>query len=128
MKNTLLLNPSSDLDSPNHAFIENIVPFLHQLSKIYVIHLICPVSSEQEKQQILGRLRNSKLFSSKVIDERRVLFCESDQGKIHIIRKLYFGQIRGGNSEPINWAETSEVKANVDRSQWSNVQVCGQAV
>ncbi|CAB4388298.1 unnamed protein product [Rhizophagus irregularis] len=87
MKNTLLLNPSSDPDSPNHAFIENIVPFLHQLSKIYVIHLICPVSSEQDKQQILGRLRNSKLFSSKVIVERRVLFCESDQGKIHIIRK-----------------------------------------
>ena len=83
----MLWNPSSDPDSPNHAFIENIVPFLHQLSKIYVIHLICPVSSEQEKQQILGHLRNSKLFSSKVIDERRVLFCESDQGKIHIIRK-----------------------------------------
>ncbi|GBC32502.2 uncharacterized protein OCT59_006888 [Rhizophagus irregularis] len=122
MKNTLLLNPSSDPDSPNHAFIENIVPFLHQLSKIYVIHLICPVSSEQEKQQILGRLLNSKLFSSKVIDERRVLFCEKD------LLVMYFGQIRGGNSEPINWAETGEVKANVDRSQWSNVQVCGQAV
>ncbi|CAB4381080.1 unnamed protein product [Rhizophagus irregularis] len=149
MKNTLLWNPSSDPDSPNHAFIENIVPFLHQLSKIYVIHLICPVSSEQEKQQILGLLRNSKLFSSKVIDERRVLFCESDEGKIHIIRHLeanvhveggingeevvemirgFVGSvlwaIRGGNSEPINWAETGEVKANVDRSQWSNVEIC----
>ncbi|CAG8594883.1 15272_t:CDS:2 [Funneliformis caledonium] len=150
MKNTLLWNPSTDPDSPNHAFYESIVPFLHQLSKIYVIHLVCPVSSTQEKEQILGLLRSAKLFSSKVIDERRVLFCESDEGKIHIIRHLeasvhveggvngeeavemvrgFVGSvlwaIRGGNSEPVNRSEANEVKANVDRSQWSNVEISG---
>ena len=33
--------------------------------------------------------------------------------------------IRGGNSEPVNRSETGEIKANVDRSQWSNVEVSG---
>ncbi|CAG8438274.1 3698_t:CDS:2 [Scutellospora calospora] len=148
MKNTLLWNPSPDPDNPNHAFFENIIPFLNRLSQLYVIYLVCPVSSIQEKEQILTLLRNAQQFSNDVIDERRVLFCETEEGKIHIIRHLETNvHVEGGmNGEEcvemvrsfvdnVIWllhgdnirngtlAESSEIKSNIDRSQWTNVEV-----
>ncbi|CAG8773349.1 19910_t:CDS:2, partial [Racocetra persica] len=148
MKNTLLWNPSSDPDNPNHAFFENIIPFLNQLAQLYVIYLVCPVSSIQEKEQILTLFRNAQQFSNNVIDERRVLFCETEEGKIHIIRHLETNvHVEGGvNGEECiemvrgfvgsviwllhgdncsrngAWTENSEMKSNVDRSQWTNVE------
>ncbi|CAG8496999.1 hypothetical protein C2G38_2120406 [Gigaspora rosea] len=149
MKNTLLWNPSSDPDNPNHAFFENIIPFLNQLAQLYVIYLVCPVSSTQEKEQILTLLRNAQQFNNNVIDERRVLFCETEEGKIHIIRHLetnvhveggtngeecvemvrgFVGNViwllHGDNNKNGTLTENSEIKSNIDRSQWTNVEVC----
>ncbi|CAG8453745.1 12045_t:CDS:2 [Acaulospora morrowiae] len=149
MKNVLLWNPSPDPEAPNHAFYENIVPFLHHLSQSYVIHLVCPINSSREKEQILGLLRNANLFSSNAIDERRVLFCETQDGKIHIIRHLeasvhieggtngeetvemvrgfvekVIWVMQGGSAGNSAWAESSESKLNVNRNQWNNVEIC----
>ncbi|CAG8513118.1 4498_t:CDS:2 [Acaulospora colombiana] len=149
MKNVLLWNPSPDPEAPNHAFYENIIPFLNHLAQLYVIHLVCPVDSSQEREQILCLLRNANLFSSNVIDERRVLFCETQEGKIHIIRHLeanvhveggtngeetvemvrgfvdkVIWLMQGGSMGNGVWAEGSEIKSNLDRNQWNNVEIC----
>ncbi|CAG8825586.1 8740_t:CDS:2, partial [Dentiscutata erythropus] len=106
MKNVLLWNPSSDPETPNHAFFENVVPLLNLLSKSYEIYLICPVSSFQEKEQILNFLRHANLLKPGTIDEQRVLFCETQEGKVHIIRHIEANiHIEGG----INGEETVEM-------------------
>lgn len=102
----LLWNPSPDPKTPNHAFFENIVPLLNLLSQSYDIHLICPVSSILEKEQILNLLRHANLLNPGVIDERKVLFCETQEGKIHIIRHIEANvHIEGG----INAEDTVEM-------------------
>jgi len=37
---------------------------------------------------IISLLRNARLFVEGVIDERRVLFCETETGKVHIIKHI----------------------------------------
>ncbi|CAG8582802.1 46202_t:CDS:10 [Gigaspora margarita] len=150
---TLLWNPSSDPDNPNHAFFENIIPFLNQLAQLYVIYLVCPVSSTQEKEQVLTLLRNAQQFNNNVIDERRVLFCETEEGKIHIIRHLetnvhveggtngeecvemvrgFVGNViwllHGDNNRNGTLTENNEIKSNIDRSQWTNVEACPERI
>ncbi|CAG8667933.1 5334_t:CDS:2, partial [Paraglomus occultum] len=88
MKDTILWNPSRDPQRPNYAFIESVLPFLYQISNYYVITLITPVSTPEERAAIISLLRNARLFVEGVIDERRVLFCESEVGKVHIIKHI----------------------------------------
>nr|CAG8563467.1 3322_t:CDS:2 [Entrophospora candida]CAG8573868.1 1693_t:CDS:2 [Entrophospora candida] len=54
----------------------------------YDVYLVCPISNEQEKHQIISLLSNENLFSTKVIDKRKVIFCETEEGKVHIIRHI----------------------------------------
>ncbi|CAG8625736.1 5871_t:CDS:2 [Paraglomus brasilianum] len=87
MKDTILWNPSRDPRKPNYAFIESVLPFLHKISNYYTITLITPVSTPEERVAIISLLRHAGLFEG-VIDERRVLFCETEVGKVHIIKHI----------------------------------------
>jgi hypothetical protein len=84
---TILWNPSRDPQIPNYAFIEYVLPFLNTLSTAYTITLISPVSTPEERTAITSLLRNAGLFEG-VIDPRRVLFCEMEEGKVHIIKHI----------------------------------------
>ncbi|KAJ3036930.1 hypothetical protein HK097_003671 [Rhizophlyctis rosea] len=89
MKNIILWNPSPDPQTPNHAFIESTLPFLFSLvsSPHYQVHLIMVVSSDKEQQHIERILHSSKLYSNG-LDKGRVLFCETEEGKAHIVRSI----------------------------------------
>ncbi|CAG8493812.1 12708_t:CDS:2 [Ambispora gerdemannii] len=114
LKDTLIWNPSNDPDSPNYAFVENVLALLQVLTKSYDIHLVAPVRNDQEKEQILSLFRNADLFSS--IDERKVLFCETEEGKIHIVRHLESPiHIEGGTAETVDL-----VRGFVERIVWIN--------
>jgi len=86
LKNTILWNPSSDVNSPNHAFQEKATHLLQQLSNYYHIYIIVHMNSAQERNQIDEMLTNSGIF--KFIDRRKLLYCETEEGKIHMIRHL----------------------------------------
>ncbi|KAL1916772.1 uncharacterized protein VTP21DRAFT_5476 [Calcarisporiella thermophila] len=105
VKNTVLWNPSPDPTTPNYAFLENAVPILRHLSQYYSVHLIATTSSQMERDQITSLLTSAGLFSKGGLDRRRLLFCESEQGKVHIVRHLESAvHIEGGvgNAEAAN--------------------------
>ncbi|KAJ3256180.1 hypothetical protein HK104_007104 [Borealophlyctis nickersoniae] len=87
MKNIILWNPSPDPENPNHAFLESTLPFLTSLvsSPNYTITLIMVVSSDQEEEQIRSLLLSSGLYTHG-LDPRRVVFCETEEGKASIVR------------------------------------------
>ncbi|RUS32877.1 hypothetical protein BC938DRAFT_473950 [Jimgerdemannia flammicorona] len=109
MKNTILWNPSSDFNSPNHAFHEHSVTLLTRLSQHYHIFLIIHATSDADKSQILTLLNSAKIFqksrrsptsptspklrttnsdSLDLLDTRKILFCSTEEGKTHMVRHL----------------------------------------
>lgn len=74
------------MNSPNHAFQERATYLLQQLSNYYHIYVIVHMNSPQEKDQIDEMLTNSGIF--RYIDRRKLLYCETEEGKIHMIRHL----------------------------------------
>ncbi|KAI8344850.1 hypothetical protein BC941DRAFT_366443 [Chlamydoabsidia padenii] len=83
LKNTILWNPSSDTSSPNYAFHEHGQSLLSQLCKQHLVTIIIHVSDEEEKQQM-----EQLLDSVEGLDRQRILFCSTEEGKIHLIRHL----------------------------------------
>ncbi|KAJ3149545.1 hypothetical protein HDU89_003596 [Geranomyces variabilis] len=91
MKNIIVWNPSPDPATPNHAFRESALPYLQSLVKSQnpriQIHLITVVSSDEEEAQIRELLKASGLYADG-LDERRVLFCGTEEGKAHLVRHI----------------------------------------
>lgn len=81
-------NPSSDVESPNHAFQENATALLGQLAQLYDIYLIVHMTSEDERAQINDLLANAGLTEKGCIDRRKILYCSTEEGKIHMIRHI----------------------------------------
>lgn len=82
----VLWNPSSDVSSPNHAFHENVVALMDTLAKMHEIYLIVHLNSEEEQQQVTHLLEKSGLLAS--LDARKILYCSTEEGKIHMIRHI----------------------------------------
>ncbi|CAO3587789.1 unnamed protein product [Absidia cylindrospora] len=85
LKNTILWNPSSDVETPNHAFHEHGQALLSQLLQQHEVYILIHVTGEEEKAQMEHLLENGVLEG---LDMRKVLFCSTEEGKIHIIRHL----------------------------------------
>lgn len=83
---TVLWNPSRDVNTPNHAFHENTIPLLVRWSSAFDIYVIAHTTTPQDKHQIETLLNNSNLFN--FIDSRKVLYCSSEQGKLHLIKQI----------------------------------------
>ncbi|KAI9205391.1 uncharacterized protein BJ171DRAFT_72956 [Polychytrium aggregatum] len=88
-KNVLLWNPSPDPSQPNFAFRESCIPFLQNMLQHgrWLIHIIVVVSSDKEEEQIKALFEASGLYEAG-LDPKRVLFCESEMGKSHIVRHI----------------------------------------
>ncbi|KAI9254272.1 hypothetical protein BY458DRAFT_326258 [Sporodiniella umbellata] len=90
LKNTILWNPSCDVGM--YAFQEDVVQLLHQISHLYEVYIVVQVSSEEEHKSIQSLLENAQggLFSvnSKHIDQRKIVYCSEEEGKMHIIRHI----------------------------------------
>ncbi|TPX69051.1 hypothetical protein SpCBS45565_g02669 [Spizellomyces sp. 'palustris'] len=89
MKNIVVWNPSPDPTTPNHAFRESALPFLHSLvsNPSNQVHLIMVVTSDQEEAQVRTLLHSSGLYTAG-LDPRRVVFCSTEEGKAHIVRHI----------------------------------------
>ncbi|KAL9537433.1 hypothetical protein MBANPS3_011782 [Mucor bainieri] len=97
LKNTILWNPSRDVNNPNHAFHENTVSLLNKLAQVYDLYVIIHMNSNEERHQIHQLLVNANLLNPLVIDECKVLWCSSEQGKIHVINHISpYVHIEGG--------------------------------
>ncbi|KAI9282254.1 hypothetical protein BY458DRAFT_497638 [Sporodiniella umbellata] len=96
LKNTVLWNPSQDVNVPNHAFHENSVILLSKLSQSYDIYLIAHTNTKEEQQQIHQLLTKANVF--KWIDsKKRVIYCSSPLEKIQCIHDIEpFIHIEGG--------------------------------
>ncbi|KAJ3212332.1 hypothetical protein HK099_007756 [Clydaea vesicula] len=108
MNNSLIWNPSKDSKNPNFAFTENSINYLKSLSEFFELHLIFKVDSDKQQEQIQSILKNTGLFFDKdedflsqqeqseiennsdsyIIDSRRILFCSTEKGKIHLVRHI----------------------------------------
>lgn len=83
-----------------YAFQESSIQILTRLSCLYDIYVIVHVNSEQEKENIQSLLENASstdgLFADGV-DNRKIIFCSEEEGKIHIIRHIEpFIHVEGG--------------------------------
>ncbi|KAI9340789.1 hypothetical protein DFJ73DRAFT_605788, partial [Zopfochytrium polystomum] len=86
----ILWSPSRDPLHPNYAFIESAMPFLHSLvaSPRYIVHLIAVISSDREQAQIQNLLTRTARLTQSGLDSRRILFCDTEEGKVHIVRHI----------------------------------------
>ncbi|GAA5804512.1 hypothetical protein EDC94DRAFT_549121 [Helicostylum pulchrum] len=128
LKNTVLWNPSRDVNTPIHAFHENTVTLLNKLVHLYDIYVITHLNSTEERDQI------NRLLSKSNIDIHKILFCSTEQGKLHIIQHLKPDiHIEGGcettdGSFIINhldvkqkiWIKKNNATYNTDHIQLSN--------
>ncbi|CAO3653235.1 unnamed protein product [Cunninghamella echinulata] len=82
---TVLWNPSSDVTSPNHAFHEHGHKLLSELVKQHDVYIITHVNNEEQKEHMEHLLENANINQ---LDPRKVLFCSTEEGKIHLVRHL----------------------------------------
>ncbi|KAJ3072654.1 hypothetical protein HDU98_003177 [Podochytrium sp. JEL0797] len=88
--NIIMWNPSTDKAHPTFAFHPESLRFLTQLLQSPLrptVTLIATVSSKEQEDQIMHLLDSNALFS-KGLDERRVLFCDTVQGRVHLVKHL----------------------------------------
>jgi hypothetical protein len=57
---------------------------LNKLAQFYDIYVIIHLNTNQEHHQIQQLLTNANLL----LDKRKVLYCSSEQGKIHVIQHI----------------------------------------
>lgn len=84
-----------------YAFQENSIQILTRLSYLYDIYVIVHVNSEEEKENIQNMLENASssdgLFTDSSVDNRKIIFCSNEEGKVHIIRHIEpFIHVEGG--------------------------------
>ncbi|GAN04584.1 hypothetical protein MAM1_0068d04045 [Mucor ambiguus] len=125
LKNTILWNPSRDVNNPNHAFHENTVSLLNKLAQVYDIYVIIHMNSNEERNQIHQLLVNANLLNPLVIDECKVLWCTSEQGKLHVINHINPSVHIEGGWEDDNGSNIIE-NLQVERMIWIGHQ--GRAV
>ncbi|KAJ3075190.1 hypothetical protein HDU98_008916 [Podochytrium sp. JEL0797] len=88
--NIIMWNPSTDPALPTFAFHPESLRFLTQLLQSPLrptVTLIATVSSKEQENQIMHLFDTNGLFS-KGLDERRVLFCDTIQGRVHLVKHL----------------------------------------
>ncbi|KAI8894745.1 hypothetical protein BC833DRAFT_603799 [Globomyces pollinis-pini] len=88
-KNILLWNASSDPTQPIIAFKESAIAFLKSLLKTsdWSPILISVISSDQEEVAIQQLLHSTGLYSNG-LDPKKVLFCSTKEGVVHITRHI----------------------------------------
>ncbi|CAO3607947.1 unnamed protein product [Cunninghamella echinulata] len=88
LKNTILWNPSQDVNSPNHAFHENAIQLLYQLCQRYDIYLLIHITSQEEQDQIDDLLQQSIIKNQMMLmlDRSRIIYCQTEQEKQDIIQ------------------------------------------
>ncbi|CAO3624714.1 unnamed protein product [Cunninghamella blakesleeana] len=85
LKNTILWNPSQDVNSPNHAFHENAIQLLTQLCQRYEVYLLVHINHQEEKEQIDYLLKPT--IQNQIIESSQIIYCQSEQEKYDLIQQ-----------------------------------------
>ncbi|KAI8051197.1 hypothetical protein BDF22DRAFT_692497 [Syncephalis plumigaleata] len=104
LRNVILWNPSPDPSTPTLGFVQHAVNLLKYFAINYDLYLIMPVTTIEEKEEVLRMLRQAGLMapsassasasstnlqqSDVCLDEHKVMFCETTEGVAHIVRHL----------------------------------------
>lgn len=109
-------NPSRDVNTPNHAFHENTVLLLNKLAQVYDIYVMIQMSNEMERHQIQQLLNNANL----VMDSRKILYCSTEQGKLHLIKHIQPSvHVEGGSELDDGQFIIDELKhSNIEQRIW----------
>lgn len=67
---------------------EEIVPAFKRFTTLFDVYFIVRVDSDEAEEQVLVALRNAGMFEPGLLDERKVVFCETDVGRISVARQL----------------------------------------
>ncbi|GAA5805413.1 hypothetical protein HPULCUR_010929 [Helicostylum pulchrum] len=119
---TVLWNPSPDVDRPMYGFQEKSIQILTRLSYIYEVYIIVQVNSTEEKENIQELLENAAsvdglFFDS--IDKRKVLYCSEEEGKMHIIRHIEpFIHVEGGWEKDDGQDIVNKLKPFISKIIW----------
>ncbi|KAI8883777.1 hypothetical protein K501DRAFT_218856 [Backusella circina FSU 941] len=102
------------------SFHENTAELLMHLSLIYDIYIIIHVNTEEDSYPIQRLLMDEGLFSSDAgLDSRKILFCQTEEGKIHIIRHIEpFNHIEGGLENDDGEEIVDKLKPFVTKITW----------
>lgn len=57
---------------------------LNKLAQVYDIYVIIHLNTDQERLQIQQLLTNANLL----LDDRKIVYCGSEQGKVHVIQHI----------------------------------------
>ncbi|KAI8085303.1 hypothetical protein BDF21DRAFT_359305 [Thamnidium elegans] len=122
LKNTVLWNPSPDVDRPMYGFQEKSIQILTRLSYIYELYIIVQVNSTEEKENIQELLENATsvdgLFLDS-IDKRKILYCSEEEGKMHIIRHIEpFIHVEGGWEKDDGQDIVNKLKPFISKIIW----------
>ncbi|KAI8084531.1 uncharacterized protein BX664DRAFT_337197 [Halteromyces radiatus] len=90
LKNTILWNPSQDVDVSNHAFHENAVLLLSRLCQQYEVHLLIHINNPDEHEQIKRLLTPiiSGHSSNILLDLTRIHYCHDEKTKLHLVQHV----------------------------------------
>ncbi|KAI8094895.1 uncharacterized protein B0P05DRAFT_523852 [Gilbertella persicaria] len=118
LKNTILWNPSRDINRPNHAFHENTLSLLSRLSQLYDIYILIQINSAEEQDQIQQLLHNVNLFDGPSLDKRKILYCNSEEGKLHLIKHIQPHTHIEGGDEFANGHHIVQKLVEIERIIW----------
>ncbi|KAI8977127.1 hypothetical protein BDF20DRAFT_913498 [Mycotypha africana] len=87
MKNTLLWNPSSDINAPNYAFKENAINLIQKLSTSHHLYLLMHYNSTEEYAQIQHIFDNNATINC-AVQKDNILFCASVADKLNFLDRI----------------------------------------
>ncbi|KAI8333433.1 hypothetical protein BC941DRAFT_434697 [Chlamydoabsidia padenii] len=90
LKNTILWNPSQDVNVSNHAFHENAIPLLTRLCQRYEVFLLIHTNNEDDHHQIQRLLSPviSPTTQPPLLDKSRLIYCQDEMAKVDLIKNV----------------------------------------
>ncbi|KAI8060018.1 hypothetical protein BC940DRAFT_312970 [Gongronella butleri] len=85
LKNTVLWNPSNDMENSVHAFKSDALTFLKALVRQHEVYIVAQVNNDEEREQLAALLEETPLEG---FDPRKIVWCEKEEGKVHLVRHL----------------------------------------
>ncbi|ORX58326.1 hypothetical protein DM01DRAFT_1405933 [Hesseltinella vesiculosa] len=117
IKNTILWNPSQDIDSPNHAFHENAIALLTQLCQQYNVHLLIQTNTDEERDQINRLL--APTVRRLVDPSSQIHYCSDEASKLNLVRRLAPSvHVEGGWELDDGECLVRSLRTSVDKLVW----------
>ncbi|KAI8062715.1 hypothetical protein BC940DRAFT_115285 [Gongronella butleri] len=115
VKNTILWNPSQDVELPNHAFHENAVALMMRLCAQYEVHFLVQSNTDEERDQLHALL----LPLRRLVDPSRVVYCSDAVTKQRIVRAISPDvHVEGGWELDDGEDMVRALRDNVDKIVW----------